>query len=93
MIEQIKYKNKLYALIARKGFRKKEIPKSNIWTRFYCKNHFIEICVDEDDFIWVMLHSGSRGIGNKIGMTFIRKAKEDMRIHQVNLPDSTCISS
>ena len=50
-------------------------------------NHFIEICVDEDDFIWVMLHSGSRGIGNKIGMTFIRKAKEDMRIHQVNLPD------
>jgi tRNA-splicing ligase RtcB len=50
-------------------------------------NHFIEICVDEYDFIWVMLHSGSRGIGNKIGMTFIRKAKEDMRIHQVNLPD------
>ena len=37
-------------------------------------NHFIEICIDEDDFLWVMLHSGSRGIGNKIGMTFIRKA-------------------
>ena len=50
-------------------------------------NHFIEICIDEDDFVWVMLHSGSRGIGNKIGMVFIRKAKEDMRIHQVNLPD------
>ena len=50
-------------------------------------NHFIEICMDEDDFVWVMLHSGSRGIGNKIGMVFIGKAKEDMRIHQVNLPD------
>lgn len=50
-------------------------------------NHFIEICLDEDDVVWVMLHSGSRGIGNKIGMEFIGKAKEDMRIHQVNLPD------
>ena len=50
-------------------------------------NHFIEICIDEDNFMWVMLHSGSRGIGNKIGMVFIEKAKEDMRIHQVNLPD------
>lgn len=50
-------------------------------------NHFIEVCLDEADFVWVMLHSGSRGIGNKIGMQFIGQAKEDMRVHQVNLPD------
>ncbi|KMP11071.1 Fis family transcriptional regulator [Candidatus Nitromaritima sp. SCGC AAA799-A02] len=50
-------------------------------------NHFIETCLDEADRVWVMLHSGSRGVGNRIGMTFIQKAKEDMRIHHVNLPD------
>jgi len=41
-------------------------------------NHFIEICLDEFDSVWVMLHSGSRGAGNKIGMYFIEKAKKEM---------------
>ena len=41
-------------------------------------NHFIEICLDESDVVWVMLHSGSRGVGNKIGMYFIEKAKLEM---------------
>lgn len=41
-------------------------------------NHFIEICVDTEDQIWIMLHSGSRGIGNQIGRFFIEKAREDM---------------
>ena len=41
-------------------------------------NHFIEICLDESDNVWVMLHSGSRGVGNKIGSYFIQKAKEEM---------------
>lgn len=50
-------------------------------------NHFVELCLDELDRVWVMLHSGSRGVGNAIGRTFIEKAKEDMRIHQRNLPD------
>lgn len=50
-------------------------------------NHFIEICLDTDDRVWVMLHSGSRGIGNIIGRYFIEVAKEDMRIHHINLPD------
>ena len=50
-------------------------------------NHFIEICLDETDRLWVMLHSGSRGIGNKIGMAFIERAKKDMRTHHINLPD------
>jgi tRNA-splicing ligase RtcB len=50
-------------------------------------NHFIEICLDEDDQIWVMLHSGSRGVGNRIGDYFINLAKADMRKWFVNLPD------
>ncbi|WP_277611247.1 RtcB family protein [Microbulbifer celer] len=50
-------------------------------------NHFIEICLDEDNMVWVMLHSGSRGIGNAIGQHFIRLAKRDMEGHMHNLPD------
>ena len=50
-------------------------------------NHFIELCLDEDQSVWVMLHSGSRGIGNVIGRYFIDAAKKDMQRHQVNLPD------
>jgi tRNA-splicing ligase RtcB len=37
-------------------------------------NHFIEICLDEDQHVWIMLHSGSRGIGNVIGRYFISAA-------------------
>lgn len=50
-------------------------------------NHFIEICVDERNAVWVMLHSGSRGIGNAIGQHFIQLAKKDMAGHRHNLPD------
>jgi tRNA-splicing ligase RtcB len=50
-------------------------------------NHFIEVCLDEQDAVWLMLHSGSRGVGNRIGSYFIEKAREDMRAHHVNLPD------
>jgi tRNA-splicing ligase RtcB len=50
-------------------------------------NHFIEICLDESDRVWLMLHSGSRGLGNKIGMYFTNLAKEDMKVHFVSLPD------
>lgn len=50
-------------------------------------NHFIEICLDESETVWVMLHSGSRGIGNMIGTMFIQLAREDMRRHFINLPD------
>ncbi len=51
-------------------------------------NHFIEICLDEEDRVWVMLHSGSRGVGNRIGTYFIERAKEEMRRHFINLPDA-----
>jgi len=50
-------------------------------------NHFIELCLDEQDRVWVMLHSGSRGVGNRIGSYFIAKAKEDMKRWFINLPD------
>ena len=50
-------------------------------------NHFIEICLDENDNVWFMLHSGSRGVGNRIGSYFIEKAKEDMLSHDIHLPD------
>ncbi len=50
-------------------------------------NHFIEVCLDQDDRVWIMLHSGSRGIGNMIGRYFIGLAKKDMEKHLKNLPD------
>jgi tRNA-splicing ligase RtcB len=51
-------------------------------------NHFIEMCLDESDSVWFMLHSGSRGVGNRIGAYFIELAKKDMRKWMVNLPDA-----
>lgn len=50
-------------------------------------NHFVEICVDEDETIWATLHSGSRGVGNRIGMHHIKKAKELMDKFLIMLPD------
>jgi tRNA-splicing ligase RtcB len=50
-------------------------------------NHFLEVCLDEADRVWVMLHSGSRGVGNRIGMHFIELARRDMRSHLADLPD------
>lgn len=50
-------------------------------------NHFIELCLDENQDVWVMLHSGSRGIGNVIGRYFIELARKDMGKHLANLPD------
>ncbi|WP_140917826.1 RtcB family protein [Limnobaculum xujianqingii] len=49
-------------------------------------NHFIEVCLDENQAVWFMLHSGSRGIGNAIGSLFIELAKKDMQRHFINLP-------
>ena len=51
-------------------------------------NHFIEICLSETQQVWIMLHSGSRGIGNKIGTRFIELAKKDMEKHFISLPDA-----
>ncbi len=50
-------------------------------------NHFIEVCLDESGRVWVMLHSGSRGIGNAIGHYFIELARRDMERWMIQLPD------
>lgn len=50
-------------------------------------NHFIEVCLDESDNVWIMLHSGSRGLGNRIGQYFIEKAKEEMQRYHIGLVD------
>lgn len=50
-------------------------------------NHFVEVCLDENENVWIVLHSGSRGLGNRFGNYFIELAKEDMRRYFINLPD------
>ena len=50
-------------------------------------NHFIEVCLDESNQVWVMLHSGSRGIGNALAGYFIELARQDMERWMIHLPD------
>jgi tRNA-splicing ligase RtcB len=50
-------------------------------------NHFVELCLDTDGGVWLMLHSGSRGIGNRIGTYFVEQAKKGMEAWHIKLPD------
>ncbi len=50
-------------------------------------NHFVELCLDEAQNVWIMLHSGSRGVGNMIGRYYIELARRDMERHSIHLPD------
>ena len=50
-------------------------------------NHFIELCLDEEQRVWVMLHSGSRGVGNRIGQFFIGLAKRELERAGIRPPD------
>lgn len=50
-------------------------------------NHFIELCIDENQDVWIMLHSGSRGVGNMIGTHYIERAKREMEKFYISLPD------
>ncbi|ALH94323.1 RtcB family protein [Acinetobacter equi] len=50
-------------------------------------NHFIELCLDENDDVWIMLHSGSRGLGNVIGTYFIERAKKEAQSRFGHVPD------
>ncbi len=81
----------LKSLLARHPQMLKSLGKSSSWTRQMGTlgggNHFIEVCVDESDQVWVMLHSGSRGIGNAIATYFIQLARKDMERHMIQLPD------
>ena len=69
----------------------KRVGKNSKWERQLGTlgggNHFIEVCLDESQGVWVMLHSGSRGIGNAIGTYFIELAKKDFQRNNVQLPD------
>lgn len=50
-------------------------------------NHFIELCIDENQDVWIMLHSGSRGLGNAIGTYFIERAKKEAQHRFGHVPD------
>ncbi len=50
-------------------------------------NHFAEVCVNENHAVWLTLHSGSRGVGNKIGNHYIRRAQEICKKKGISLPD------
>jgi tRNA-splicing ligase RtcB len=69
----------------------KRVGKNSSWVRQMGSlgggNHFIEVCLDESNRVWVMLHSGSRGIGNAIGTYFIELAKKDAQRNRIHLPD------
>lgn len=67
-----------------------KLANGNLWNHLGTLgtgNHFIEVCLDKEGFVWVMLHSGSRGVGGRIGSYFIELAKQDMRRWFINLPD------
>jgi tRNA-splicing ligase RtcB len=81
----------LKRIIAEHPALEKRFPRAQNWI---CQlgtlgggNHFIEVCLDETGHLWVMLHSGSRGIGNAIGTYFIELARRDMERQQRHLPD------
>jgi tRNA-splicing ligase RtcB len=82
--------NSRYSAIIEKHPRAKSHNVFNHMGTLGTGNHFIEICLDENNDVWVMLHSGSRGAGNRIGTYFIEAAKKEMeRYHITNfLPDS-----
>jgi tRNA-splicing ligase RtcB (3'-phosphate/5'-hydroxy nucleic acid ligase) len=50
-------------------------------------NHFLEVCLDTEDQVWLMLHSGSRNIGNMLAQRHIETAKELARLANMALPD------
>ncbi|MCK0509863.1 RtcB family protein [Aromatoleum buckelii] len=81
----------LKALSARHPQLLKAFGKASKWTHQMGTlgggNHFIEVCLDEADRVWVMLHSGSRGIGNAMADYFIQLARKDMERRMIQLPD------
>lgn len=50
-------------------------------------NHFIEVCTDQDGYLWLFLHSGSRGVGNKIAQHHIKVARDLAKRWWIDLPD------
>ena len=87
----IRDRRKLSSILHKHPNVGKRVGKNSHWTRQIGTlgggNHFIEVCLDEAGGVWVMLHSGSRGIGNAIGTYFIELAKKDAERNNVQLPD------
>jgi tRNA-splicing ligase RtcB len=85
------FKRGLRAILEKHPGVQKRVGKNSDWMRQLGTlgggNHFIEVCLDEVQRVWVMLHSGSRGMGNAIGTYFIALAKQDAERHQQQLPD------
>jgi tRNA-splicing ligase RtcB len=85
------FKKKLTEILARHAGIEKRKGKKSSWAHQMGTlgggNHFIEVCLDESNRVWAMLHSGSRGIGNAIGTYFIELAKKDCQRNNLALPD------
>lgn len=82
--------NEMGAKLGDVSERHRDILKANTFNHLGTLgtgNHFIEVCLDESNDVWVMLHSGSRGIGNRIGSYFIELAKKEMERWFIHLPD------
>ena len=77
-----------YAAIVEKHPRLGRGPERSQLGTLGTGNHFIEVCLDESDRVWFMLHSGSRGVGNRVGSYFIAAAREEMKRWFVHLPDA-----
>lgn len=79
------------AILDRTPAIEKHLSRNMLWSRQMGTlgggNHFIEICLDENQDVWVMLHSGSRNVGNAIGKHFIETAQREMERHFIHLPD------
>lgn len=78
-------------LLARHPQLAKSFPRTLNWAQQMGTlgggNHFIELCLDEAGRVWIMLHSGSRGVGNAIGTYFIALARREMERLDARLPD------
>jgi tRNA-splicing ligase RtcB (3'-phosphate/5'-hydroxy nucleic acid ligase) len=86
-----RFKKNLSVIVQKHPGIEKRKGKSSSWVHQLGTlgggNHFIEVCVDEAARVWVMLHSGSRGIGNAIGTYFIELARKDAERNGLQLPD------
>lgn len=88
---QLRFRNELYPKFERLTDRHPKLRRGNLDNHLGTLgtgNHFVEMCLDEADDVWFMLHSGSRGVGNRVGMYFIELAKKDMRQHISDLPNT-----
>ena len=85
------FERRLHRILEKHPAIRKRVGKRSSWVHQMGTlgggNHFIEVCLDESNGVWVMLHSGSRGIGNAIGTYFIELARRDMEGQQANLPE------